>query len=58
MSPCKIKNFLGAKRRMISCPEAPRTGMRNGQMGSGLQGRVAQIGLTGKKKVPKLGEMC
>jgi hypothetical protein len=21
-------------------------------------GRVAQIGLTGKKKVPKLGEMC
>jgi hypothetical protein len=21
-------------------------------------GRVAQMGLTGKKKVPKLGEMC
>jgi hypothetical protein len=23
-----------------------------------ILGRVAQIGLTGKKKVPKLGEMC
>jgi hypothetical protein len=25
---------------------------------SNIAGRVAQIGLTGKKKVPKLGEMC
>jgi hypothetical protein len=29
-----------------------------GSCGVKSQGRVAQIGLTGKKKVPKLGEMC
>ena len=28
------------------------------RFGVASKGRVAQIGLTGKKKVPKLGEMC
>jgi hypothetical protein len=36
---------------MKACSLATEKGVKS-------QGRVAQIGLTGKKKVPKLGEMC
>jgi hypothetical protein len=44
------------KRFIVSADE--KLTAFGGENGVKSQGRVAQIGLTGKKKVPKLGEMC
>ena len=53
-----LKNFYLRKvsrQALLRDSATPHFSVGNGAKS---KGRVAQIGLTGKKKVPKLGEMC
>jgi hypothetical protein len=51
ISHSRAQSDFHASPQAPASPEREKTGVKS-------EGRVAQIGLTGKKKVPKLGEMC